>query len=64
MIEEFKVEFVHWEEQSPGEKPLICDFCEERPVVWYCDFLVTGYCEQCMIAQKLDYAERERRLDE
>jgi hypothetical protein len=63
MMKEFKVEFIHWAEiPLCSEGPVMCDFCEERPVEWYCDFLVTGYCKECMAEQEEEY-NRLARLD-
>lgn len=66
-IVEFRVEFVHWDENpayDETEGPVMCAFCEEQPVEWWCDFLGEGYCKKCMEEQKQEYSERERRMDE
>jgi hypothetical protein len=51
------VEFIHWKTdiQHLKYEMVTCDFCQERPTAWYCDFLVTGYCEECMREQMKEY---------
>jgi len=44
----FNVKFVDWGEEIEENK---CDFCEAKGTRYYCDFLVTGYCEKCMKEQ-------------
>ncbi len=39
----FEVEFLKYPEPIGR-----CDFCETNPMIYYCERLVTGYCEDCM----------------
>ena len=49
MIERtFKISFIKYDE--PAE--FMCDFCENRPTLWYSEDLTTGYCKECMDEQE------------
>ena len=35
----------------------LCDFCEEKEYTYWCEFLVTGYCDDCMQEQMEEYKQ-------
>ncbi len=47
----FTVTFVKWDELTPN----MCDFCNDKAVVWWCEFLCEGYCDKCMKEQEEEY---------
>ena len=55
----FKVTFVRCGEGN-CPYPVMCDFCQKNEAAWWCKFLMTGYCEQCMEEQCCEY---ERVMD-
>ena len=50
----FIITFDHWGVHECPH-PVMCDFCKEEEAAWWCEWLVTGYCEQCMEEQKAEY---------
>lgn len=28
--------------------PLLCDMCDDKSYIWWCEALCTGYCQGCL----------------
>jgi len=47
--EEFKVVFEYWGSDVLCQK---CGFCGDNEAEWWCEWLVEGWCDDCMKMQR------------